>query len=268
VNLYNTGDFHYTALNIKTNDTKESNHSSMLKILIVEDEQIIGAHISTLLQDHGYETLEVVPRGEDVPGVIATEQPNFVIMDIQLAGQLDGIETAKIISQTSRLPVIFLTSNSDSATFEKSKEAYPHAFLSKPFKAEDLIRTIELINNRLHYTEGKVNKEDVALELLDRIFVRDKNRMVRINVSDILYVIADRNYCNIITSKKKYVLSVSLKSFEAKASTSAFARIHRSYLVNLYKIDQLDDHYVFINNESLPISKSYKNILSSKLKLI
>jgi len=240
----------------------------MLKILIVEDELIIGAHISTVLQEHGYETLEVVSRGEEVPGVISAEQPHIIIMDIQLAGQLDGIETAKIISQTSRLPVIFLTSNSDTATFEKSKEAYPYAFLSKPFKADDLIRTIELINNRLHYTEGKVDKEDVALELLDRIFVRDKNKMVRIDVGDILYVIADRNYCNIITTEKKYVLSVSLKSFEAKASSSAFARIHRSYLVNLYKIDQLDDHYVFINNESLPISKSYKKELASKLKLI
>ena len=240
----------------------------MLRILIVEDEQIIGAHISTLLEDRGYETLEVVSRGEDVPGIIETEHPNLIIMDIQLAGQLDGIETAKIISQTSRLPVIFLTSNSDAVTFEKSKEAYPYAFLAKPFNEDDLIRTIELVNNRLHYTEDKVSREDVALELLDRIFVRDKNKMVRINVSDILYVIADRNYCNIITAEKKYVLSVSLKTFETKASTSAFARIHRSYLVNLYKIDQLDDHYVFINDESLPVSKSYKKELASKLKLI
>ncbi len=240
----------------------------MLRILIVEDEQIIGAHLSTLLQERGYETLEVVSRGEEVPGVIETEHPNIIIMDIQLSGQLDGIETAKIISQTSRVPVIFLTSNSDTATFSRSKEAYPYAFLTKPFKEDDLIRTIELVNNRLHYTEGKVNREDVALELLDRIFVRDKNKMVRINVSDILYVIADRNYCNIITSKKKYVLSVSLKSFEKKASTSAFARIHRSYLVNLYKIDKLDDHYVFVNDQSLPISKSYKKELAGKLKLI
>ena len=240
----------------------------MLKILIVEDELIIGAHISTVLQEHGYETLDVVSRGEDVPGIIATMQPHIIIMDIQLAGQLDGIETAKIISQTSRLPVIFLTSNTDSATFEKSKEAYPYAFLSKPFKEDNLIRTIELINNRLHYTEGKVDREDVALELLDRIFVRDKDKMVRINVADILYVTADRNYCNVITAEKKYVLSVSLKSFETKASSSSFVRIHRSYLVNLFKIDQLDDHYVFINNESLPISKSYKKELVGKLKLI
>lgn len=240
----------------------------MLKILIVEDELIIGAHISTVLQEHGYETLDVVSRGEEVPGIIATEQPHIIIMDIQLAGQLNGIETAKIVAQTSRIPVIFLTSNSDPATFNKSKEAYPYAFLSKPFKEDDLIRTIELINNRLHYTEGKVNKEDVALELLDRIFVKDKDKMVRINVADILYVTADRNYCNVITAQKKYILSISLKSFETKASSSSFVRIHRSYLVNLYKIDQLDDHYVFINNESLPISKSYKKDLVGKLKLI
>lgn len=240
----------------------------MLKILIVEDELIIGAHISTVLQDHGYETLDVVSRGEEVPGIISSMQPHLIIMDIQLAGQLDGIETAKIVSQISRIPVIFLTSNNDSATFEKSKEAYPYAFLSKPFKEDDLIRTIELVNNRLHFTEGKVDREDVALELLDRIFVKDKDKMVRINVSDILYVTADRNYCNIVTAQKKYILSVSLKSFETKASSTSFVRIHRSYLVNLFKIDELDDNYVFINNESLPISKGYKKELVGKLKLI
>lgn len=240
----------------------------MLKILIVEDELIIGAHLSTVLQDHGYEVLEVVSRGEDVPGIISTEQPNLIIMDIQLAGQLDGIETAKIIAQTSRIPVIFLTSNNDVATFEKSKEAYPYAFLSKPFNEDNLIRTIEIVNNRLHYAEGKVNREDVALELLDRIFVKDKDKMVRINVADILYVNADRNYCNIVTAEKTYILSVSLKTFEMKASSASFARIHRSYLVNLFKIDELDDNYVFINDESLPISKGYKKELTSKLKVI
>ena len=240
----------------------------MFKILIVEDELIIGAHISTVLSENQYEVLEVVQRGEEVPGVIASEQPNLIIMDIQLAGQLDGIETAKIISQTSRIPVIFLTSNTDAATFERSKEAYPYAFLSKPFNQENLLRTIEVINNRLHYVEGKVNREDVALELLDRIFVKDKDKMVRINVADILYVNAERNYCNIVTAEKKYMLSVNLKTFESKASSASFVRIHRSYLVNLFKIDQLDDNYVFFNNESLPISKSYKKELTSKLKLI
>lgn len=240
----------------------------MFKILVVEDELIIGAHISTVLRENDYEVPEVVQRGEDVPGMIASEQPNLIIMDIQLAGQLDGIETAKIISQTSRIPVIFLTSNTDTATFERSKEAYPYAFLSKPFNQENLLRTIEVINNRLHYAEGKVNREDVALELLDRIFVKDKEKMVRINVADILYVNAERNYCSIVTAEKKYMLSVNLKTFESKASSASFVRIHRSYLVNLFKIDQLDDNYVFFNNESLPISKSYKKELTSKLKLI
>jgi len=55
----------------------------MLKILIVEDELIIGAHISAVLQEHGYEVLEVETRGEDVPGVVATMQPHLIIMDIQ-----------------------------------------------------------------------------------------------------------------------------------------------------------------------------------------
>jgi len=66
-------------------------------------------------------------------------------MDIQLAGQLDGIETAKIVAETTKIPIIFMTANVDDKTFEKSKEAFPYAFLSKPFKSDELVRTIELI---------------------------------------------------------------------------------------------------------------------------
>ena len=54
----------------------------MLKILVVEDELIIGTHIVTILRENNYEVLEVIQRGEDVPGVIAVEQPNLIIMDI------------------------------------------------------------------------------------------------------------------------------------------------------------------------------------------
>lgn len=239
-----------------------------LKILIVEDELIIGAHISSVLQEVGHQVIDVVTKGEKVPGVIASQSVDLILMDIQLAGQLDGIETAKIINETAKIPVIFLTSNVDNKTFEKSKEAFPHAFLSKPFKANELTRTIEVVTNRIQINTKKEVEQEEDFFRDEAIFVRAKDKMVKVNLSDIHYIEADRNYCKIYTSSKVYLLSSSLKKIEGKINSNHLFRTHRSFLVNLTLIDQLDDHYVFIQGKAIPVSKAYKKELNQKLKLI
>ena len=116
-----------------------------IKILLVEDELIIGEHISLELQKHGFEVLEILTKGEYALEFLLKTKPDLIIMDIQLAGKMDGIETAKIIADSHGIPVIFLTSNVDDKTFERSKKAKPSAFIGKPFKSKELIRTVEIV---------------------------------------------------------------------------------------------------------------------------
>lgn len=116
-------------------------------------------------------------------------------MDINLAGELDGVETAGLVMQRHTIPIIYLTANADEATFGRAKNTYPAGFISKPFKNQDLTRTLELVmnqamNNKFENT-ADIEKSDM---LTDRVFVRDKDRMVRLDLDDILYVEADRNY--------------------------------------------------------------------------
>jgi len=242
-----------------------------IKVLIVEDEFIIASHIEQVLNSSGYSVIDIIAKGELVPGIVAEKKPDLILMDINLAGQLDGIETAKIIRQTTSTPVIFLTSNVDHASFEKSKDAMPHAFLTKPFKEEELLRNIELIANRLTFEiDDPQDDDEISGELnyKDSIFVRDKDRMVRLPMADILYVEADRNYCKLRTKKKDYLLSVPLKTFEAKAASNCFLRVHRSFLANISQIDGFDDSYLFFNDISIPMSKSYKTEVLTRLKVV
>lgn len=240
-----------------------------IRILILEDDLIIAAHISNVIQDAGYLVSETLTKGESALTYLREKSVDLVIMDIQLAGDLDGIETAKLINQKYNVPIIFLTGNSDQATFSKSKEAFPHGFISKPFKNDDLIRNVELILNQRRFDPSTVNQETKDLTpLTDRIFVRDKSKLVKLKIADILYVEAERNYCKITTNQKSYTLSIPLLTFEKKLSSSSFLRIHRSHLVNITAIDELDDHYVFINGKALGISKSYKQNLSKKLNMV
>ena len=237
------------------------------KILVVEDELITATHIVSVLEEKGYTVLEPLIKGEDVPAVVAKEKPNAIIMDINLAGKLNGVETARIISSTTDVPIIFLTSNSDEKTFEESKSALPHAFLTKPFKTEELLRTIDVVITRHQSQPAKSNDE--SLKSGDKsIFVTSKNKKVKIHIENIKYVVADRNYCTVVTTGKEYVLSMSLGAFEKKIPYEVFTRIHRSYLINLDAVDSLDDHYVFIGQKSIPIGNSYKKMLQSKIRIV
>lgn len=238
------------------------------KVLVVEDELITATHIAAVLTEQGYVVPEPIIKGEDVPVLAAKEKPDVILMDINLAGKLDGVETARILTSTMNVPIIFLTSNSDEKTFEESKSALPHAFLTKPFKAEELIRTIEVVINRhKNHTQEQngtpSNKSDER-----SIFVPSKNKKVKIHIDNIQYVVADRNYCTVVTTSKEYVLSMSLGAFEKKIPAEAFTRVHRSYLINLDAVDSLDDHYVFIGQKTIPIGNSYKKMLQSKIRIV
>lgn len=238
-------------------------------ILIVEDDMIVGTHISMVLVEAGYEVSGVIPSAEAALRHLEAEVPDLVLMDINLKGEMDGIEAAQHIFERHRLPVIFLTANSDAGTFQRAKQAFPHAFINKPFQPEALLQAIELAAYRSQENPAENSRtQNIAAPLADRIFVRDKHKMVKISLADIHYVKAERNYCTLITSAKSYTLSIPLKSFEEKVSSALFCRVHRSFLVNLHQVESLDEHHVFCSGEAIPLSKAYKKELSLRLNVL
>lgn len=91
----------------------------------------------------------------------------------------------------------------------------------------------------------------------DRIFVKHRDQVVKIYIREIMYVEADRSYCKVYTADKEYVMTLSLKAFEQKLSAKNFLRVHRSYIVNLTKIDALSDNYEYakVGNNNSPCKK-------------
>lgn len=232
-----------------------------IKILVVEDEMIIGAKISMQLSELGYEVTGILPRGEEVLNHLKENKPDIVLLDIQLKGKMDGIETAALVEQHFQIPVIFLTANTDDATFNRAKTTRPAAFISKPFKQLDVQRAIELTISRMAgQAENMRLSEDRELPFIlsDRIFVRHKDRMVKIMIADILYAEADRNYSRIFTATKEYLLSITLKTIEEKLPDHLFMRIHRSWLINLQQVEAVTENAVMIANREIPLSENLK----------
>jgi DNA-binding LytR/AlgR family response regulator len=244
-----------------------------IKILIVEDEMIIGAKISMQLQALGYEVSGILPRGEDALQHVKENKPDLVLLDISLKGKWDGIETASRLQENSSIPVIYLTASADEETFNRAKATKPYAFISKPFKQLDLQRAIELTIARVAEKEGGLVAGDQAGEdstviLSDRIFVRSKDKMIKIMLAHILYIEADRNYSRIFTVDKEYTLAITLKTIEEKLSEKNFLRLHRSYIINLSHIDEVLEANVMMGQKSIPLGVGMREVLLKAIKTL
>lgn len=121
---------------------------STARVLIVEDESIIALDIQTSLQNAGYQVVSIATTSEEALTDTADLQPDLVLMDIRLRGEIDGVETAEKIRQSWQLPVIFLTAHADDNTLTRAKSTQPFGYILKPFEDRELITMIEIALSR------------------------------------------------------------------------------------------------------------------------
>ncbi|PYL01599.1 MAG: hypothetical protein DME18_00135 [Verrucomicrobia bacterium] len=114
------------------------------RILVVEDESLLAEDIQERLKNLGYEASALAFSGEEALAQAASAQPDLVLMDIRLKGEMDGIETARVLRERFSLPVIYLTGEADDATLERAKETEPLGYLLKPIEEKRLYSTIEI----------------------------------------------------------------------------------------------------------------------------
>lgn len=117
---------------------------SRAKILIVEDEGTVAAHIQMCLERLGYDVVGIADTGQDALDLARDHQPDLVTMDVILQGSLDGIQTADRLRKTRDIPVVFLTSLSDTLTMQRAKTTAPYAYLIKPFQEHELRLALEI----------------------------------------------------------------------------------------------------------------------------
>lgn len=104
--------------------------------------------------------------------------------------------------------------------------------------------------------------------LSDRIFVKHKEKMVKVFIEEILYIEADRNYSKIFTKPKEYLLGTSLKIIEDKLPKQQFIRVHCSFLVNVKQIDEVAENHVILNSKAIPLSISMRANLLKSIQMI
>ena len=108
------------------------------KVLIVEDDSVLSLFYRSLLKRMGYQVCAVVANSDLVEEKLRETSPDFIMMDVKIAGNLDGIDTARKVRETHHLPIIFSTGNSELATMQRAREISNSEYLIKPIMEADL----------------------------------------------------------------------------------------------------------------------------------
>lgn len=250
------------------------------KVFILEDENIVAKDIEQSLKKLGYDVVGIASSGEKVIKLLNDGiRPEIFLMDIMIKGDMDGIEVAKYVKEKYNLPVIFLTAYADENTLSKAKITEPYGYILKPFKEVDLHTTIEMALYK-HQKTAEMRKElDVYSTLVseskngkDYIFVKNKSKLIKISVEDLFYVEALKDYVNFHSRHGKYTIHSTMKDVESKLPGDFFARVHRSFIVNIDKILSIEHVNGRLQLEglekSVPIGGSYKEELLEKFNLL
>jgi PAS domain S-box-containing protein len=151
-------------------------------ILIVEDEAVVAADLAGKLERAGFRSVGIAADGEDAVEAAKTLGPDLVLMDIRLAGSMDGIKTAERIQASRNIPIVYLTAHSDMTTLRRAAATEPFGYILKPFEERDVTTQIEIAlfkhqaERRLRESEERYRK--LVETAMDSIITFDHAGMI------------------------------------------------------------------------------------------
>ncbi|MGB1241921.1 MAG: LytR/AlgR family response regulator transcription factor [Chitinophagales bacterium] len=197
---------------------------SNIKILVVEDDLSLAKELLHLLKKMGYALIKWVTSGEEAVHTSLDFMPDLLLIDIELEGKMNGIEAVKLIQIQEQISVIYISSLGNQH-FKEAMETNPDGFVDKPFNAADLKKRVELA----------IYKRN--LQYQKYAFVKSRNAHDKVELSDILWIEANRAYCRVRLKDRSYTLSMSLKTCAERLLNTHFVRVHDSFVVNVQHIN-------------------------------
>ncbi len=213
-----------------------------IRVVIADDEPLARKKLSRLLkQDSAVECVGVAADGPEAVRLVSELTPDLLFLDIRMPGAT-GIE---VLEQLDHRPhVIFTTAYDRYAVTAFELQALD--YLLKPFGKERFSQALERAKTVIAQREPGVTRSRLpALDAegpLTRLFVRERGRIVPINITDIVRLEAVDDYVMVHVGGRKHLVSVRLRDFEARLDPDLFVRVHRSHMVNLDQVVSLTPH--------------------------
>ena len=233
-----------------------------LRILIVEDDFSFALDLQMLVEELGYQVVAIVEDAGKALELIHRKSPDVILMDIELKGDMTGLELAERI-QKKQIPTLFITSYDDGTTYDRAKKLKMIGFLVKPLNDITLLTAIDACLRDIPRSSN-----DRKLNLLNNSLLIKKGKLYhKVNLEEIYSISSDKEYATIYTADDKFVMRESLKNLLELLEEYAFFRSHQSHIINLdylKSIDIEDSVAIMTNGQQVPISRRNRKLIEER----
>jgi len=220
----------------------------MIRILIVEKDSIVEEQLERYLLSRGYEVVGIAASVAEAKALYEQEQPDAVLVDIELEGAETGIDFAKFLRRQSEPPpFIFVTTHWEGQLAAAAIQTSPAGYLCKPIQKDSLYTTLEIAL----YNHQNQREEQSRIRLFNGRYY------YLVPVDNILYLEADHIYVRVhLVDNQQLLPRMSLRELLEQLPEEQFVQTHRSYAVNIRRVEEWEQDQVFVQNTPIPMSRS------------
>jgi two-component system LytT family response regulator len=250
--------------------------STKIRAVIVDDEELARDRIHSLLAEHpDVEIVGSCADGRSAVETIDSTAPDLLFLDVQMPG-MDGFEVVQNIDASHIPAVVFVTAHDGHAL--RAFEVHALDFLLKPFDQPRFEKALERARGQIAQRNGQVDSRLVSLleelrgerKYPERLIVKSGGRVYFLRADEIDWVEASGNYVKIHTKNEAHLLRESMKNMEQKLDPKTFVRIHRSAIVNIDRIKELEPwfhgEYIVIMRDGTRLTAS--RVFSDRLSAL
>lgn len=226
------------------------------KCIIVDDEPMARNFLERYCQKQGnLEVMGSFPDSEAALTFLSTNEIDILFLDVEMPGAT-GFE---LLDKLIYMPKVILTTSKTDYAFDAFQYNVAD-YLKKPISFSRFQESITKITDSLNNTTVETNKDD--------IFIKTDGKFIRLSYEDILYIESMGDYVKYFTMAKHYLTHSTLKAVEEKMNPKQFMKVHRSYIVNMSKIQDIQDNTIVIDTKVIPISKALKSDVMVRINAV
>ena len=229
-----------------------------MKSIIIDDNEIaLLATQQCVLKAEQIKLLKTFNNALQALSYIASNQVDLIFLDIEMP-ELNGIEFIKAMKHPH--PLIVLTTSHP----EFALEAYEHNVLDYLVKPIALPRFL----NAVAKAQAMFEKHNIDKIENDIIFIKKGNIIVKVNKSDVLWIEGLGDYVTLNTEKEKFIIHSTMHAIEQKFASNEFIRVHRSFIIRIDRINNIEDNCISYYDKFIPIGKTYREAVFKRLNLL
>jgi DNA-binding LytR/AlgR family response regulator len=229
--------------------------------IIVEDIQIAADFLKKFCEKSGL--VDVKGHFLNVPDALIfldEHKPDLIFLDVEMPGS-NGFQLLDSLTYT---PKIILTTSKTEYAFD-AFQYHVNDYLKKPFTYKRFLESIHKVQG-LAAPSAPPTPASPASDI-DFLFIKADDKLVRLKKDDILFMESMRDYVKFVTPGKTYITYSTLKSVEEKLNGPSFIKVHRSYIININKIDDIRGNTIYVQGNAIPVGKGHKEELAARLNI-